>query len=232
MNFNKINLSRSQVITPARLKVMRDHVRQLINEATQEPEQDLFHGAILISKLITICIENLKRQGFHYIQGDRTEIGYLYDELSKELTVIFMKQNDIKNGESDGKKQKGFPKGDKTIHTNNNESLIKQQKRLKRRKKAEIVVEQPLDESKRNAEFLYPFSQPNLEPFFSEPSSDEYNRFDDNLFDFPFGKDEKKTLEKSSKVDTGHDTIRNTVKIESCHPRAYENQHNQNEPKV
>ncbi|CAG8443228.1 6203_t:CDS:1 [Funneliformis caledonium] len=203
MNFNKIILSRSQVIAPARLQDMRDHVKHLINKATQDPEQDLFHGAILISKLITICIENLKGQGFHYVQGDRAEIGYLYDELSKELTIIFMKQNDIKNGQSE--KQKGNPKGDITIHNNKNEELLQQQKRLKRGKMAEIVIEQPLDESKRNAEFLHPFSQSNFESFLSESSSDEFNRFDDNLFDFPFGKDEK--CDTKSTVDRSNGNV-------------------------
>ncbi|CAG8492216.1 14792_t:CDS:1 [Funneliformis mosseae] len=203
MNFNKIILSRSQVIAPARLQDMRDHVKHLINKATQDPEQDLFYGAILISKLITICIENLKGQGFHYVQGDRAEIGYLYDELSKELTIIFMKQNDIKNRQSE--KQKGNPKGDITIHNNKNEELLQQQKRLKRGKMAEIVIEQPLDESKRNAEFLHPFSQSNFESFLSESSSDEFNRFDDNLFDFPFGMDEK--CDTKSTVDRSNGNV-------------------------
>src|SRR5688572_17576627 len=162
MNLNKITLSRSKVIEPAQFKVMRDHVKKLINEAAQDPNQDLFDGAILISKLIIICIENLKKQGFHYVQGDHTEMGYLYDELSKELSIVFMKQNDIENGQVDSKNPKKIRKGDDTKHVRYNRT---NNKRPRRGKRTDIVTEQPLDESRRNAEFIYPFLQPNLEVF-------------------------------------------------------------------
>src|SRR3954454_681599 len=172
MSFKKITLSRSKVISPSRLNLMRDHVKELINEAIQGPNQDLNHGAILIAKLIAICIENLKKQGFYYIQGD--QIGYLYDESLKELSVV-------KEGENDGNKDDGPTKVGR--------------KRPRRSKKADVVIEQPSDKSNHNVEFVYPFLQADLEDALSECSlSDDFNYFDDGLFDFPFGKDERATF--------------------------------------
>ena len=45
-----------------------------------------------------------------------------------------------------------------------------------------------MDESKRNAEFIYPFLQTDSECSLNE-DFDSFDCFDDELFDFPFGKD-------------------------------------------
>jgi hypothetical protein len=164
---------------------MRDHVKEMINEATREPNQDLIHGAILIAKLIATCIENLKNQGFYYIQGEQVETGYLYDEFLGELSIILMKEN----GETDGKNQNDNKEDN--INEPKNEAKVGR-KRPRRSRKTYIVIEQQsLDKSQLDAEFVYPFLQTDSELFLSECSlSDNLNRFDDELFDFPFGKDE------------------------------------------